>query len=431
MHRHFPGILGRALGVLGLATFLWLAALSPAAAIDLATAVRRALGADPRIPSGHLEVEAAQGGVIQAGKRPNPELSVEVEDFGGTGDYRGFNKAVLTISLQQRLERGDKRAARVDVALGKEAGARAEILVAMREIITQTKIDYIQVLGAQQRLELLARASKRFEDLIPLLRRRIEAGASLPADLSRGELALGRARVSVERARAELLAARRQLVANWSGGLGDAATAEGRLRHNGHQLAALQGLLETLDEHPVIRAWAAVYAQREGELRLQRATGVPDLTASAGVKRLYESDDTAFRIGGAIALPVFDRNEGAIIEAERRLAKVEFERETARRQLKRRVIDAYGEMEVACVEARRLVDMVIPVARRATENVQSGFEQGRLTVKELLDANRDQYEAEVQQLEADIRCHAAAARVETLATRQPFQHGWAAVTRRP
>ena len=74
----------------------------------------------------------------------------------------------------------------------------------------------------------------------------------------------------------------------------------------------------------------------------------------------------------------------------------------------------------------------MPAARRAAENVQTGFEQGRISVKDLLDAHRDQYEIEVQQLDADIRCHAAAAKVETLATnRKPFQHGWDTVTRRP
>lgn len=431
MHRTFSGRWPRAVAALGVAMPLCLAEPQSALAVDLATAIRRALGADPRIAAGNLEVEAAQGGTIQASKRPNPELSVEIEDFGGTGDYGGFNKAVLTISLQQKFERGDKRGARIAVALGKEEVANAEIAVALREIISQTKVDYIQVLGAQQRVELLARASKRFEDLLPLLKRRIDAGASLPADLSRGELALGKAKVATDRARAELVGARRQLVSNWSGSLADVTAVAGRLRHNGHGIAALQMLMVGLDEHPVIRAWSAVYSQREGELRLQRATAIPDLTASAGVKRIFETDDTAFRIGGSIPLPIHDRNEGSILEAERRLAKVEFEREAARRLLKRRVIDAFGELEAACVEARRLLDTVIPVARRAAENVQSGFDQGRLTVKDLLDANRDHYEVEVQQLDADIRCHASAAKLETLVSKKPFQHGWEAVTRRP
>lgn len=404
---------------------------APSSALDLTEALRRALAADPRLTAGQFEIEAARGGTFQAGKRPNPELSMELEDFLGSGEHRGFDQAKLTISLAQKFERGDKRAARVAVAQGKEDVASAEISVLMREIIAQTKSGYIHVLGAQQRLDLLVRSSKRFDDLIPLLRRRVEAGASPQADVSRGELAAGKSRVAVEKARVELISAKRQLVANWSGALGDAESVAGRLRHNSHRPASLQILLGNLDDHPAVRAWAAVLAQRQGELRLQGATASPDLTAGIGVSRIFQTDDTAVRLSGSIPLTIHDRNEGGIAEAQRRLAKVEYDREATRVQIRRRIIDAFGEFDAACVEAHQLLDNVLPIARRATEGVQDSFNQGRLGVKDLLDAHRDQYDADVQQLDADIRCHTAAAKVEALAARSPFQHGWEAVTRRP
>jgi cobalt-zinc-cadmium efflux system outer membrane protein len=402
----------------------------PSNAIDLSESIQKALAADPRLRASQYEVEAARGTTLQAGKRPNPELAVELEDFLGTGEYRGVDSAKLTISLAQKFERGDKRAARLAVAHGKEDVAVAEISVLMREIIAQTKIDYINVLGTHQRVELLTRSAKRFDDLVPLLRQRVQVGASPQADVLRGELAVGKARVAVEKARSELTNAKRQLVANWSGTLSDAATVVGRLRHNGHRPAALQVLLGGLDEHPAIRAWTAVLAQRQGELRLQGATATPDLTAGIGVSRIFETDDTAVRLSGSIPLTLHDRNEGGILEAERRLAKVQYDREASRAQLRRRVVDAFGEFDAACVEAYQLLESVLPIARRATAGVQDSFTQGRLGVKDLLDAHRDQYDAEVQQLDADIRCHTAASKVEALVARSPFQHGWETVTRR-
>ncbi len=406
------------------------AAAPPSSAIDLRESIQRALAADPRLTAGRFEIEAVRGGVIQAGKRPNPELSVELEDFAGTGDYRGIDGAKLTISLSQKFELGGKRDARLAVAHGKEDVANAEIAVLMRDIIAQTKLDYIHVLGAQQRVELLTTAAKRFDDLVPALRRRVEAGASPQADVSRGELAAGLAHVAIGKARSELTNAKRQLVSNWSGAARDAETVIGHLRHNGHRPTALQVLLADIDDHPAVRAWTAVHAQRRGELALQGATAVPDLTLGGGVSREFETDDTAFRLSGSIPLPIHDRNEGGIIEAERRLAKTTHDRDATRLQIRRKIIEAYAEFEGACIEAARLLDSVLPIARRATENVGSSFQQGRLGVKDLLDAHRDQYSAEVQQLDADIRCHSSAAKVEALAARSPFQHGWEAVTRR-
>jgi len=401
-----------------------------AVALDLATAIRRSVDSDPRMIGAQLEIEAAHGGVVQSSKRPNPELSVEVEDFLGSGDYRGFEQATVTISIQQKFERGGKREARVAAALGKEDVAAAELAVTMREIIAQTKIDFIAVLGASQKVDLLTKSVRRFEDLVPLLRRRVEAGASPQADIARGEFALGKVRVAIDKGRVEVRAAKQQLVSNWSGGLGEAATVVGRLRHNGHATTPLATLMSALDEHPAVRIWAAVAAQRDGELRLQRATAAPDLTLGVGVRRIFETDDTALRAGASIPLPVHDRNEGGIMEAERRLAKTEYERLAALRSLKRRVIEAHGELEAGCIEARRLGEAVIPVARRAADDVQNSFDQGRLGVKDLLDAIRDLYEVEIEQIDADIRCHAAAAKVETLSARNPFQLGWEAVTRR-
>lgn len=398
--------------------------------LDLKEAIQRTLASDPRLAAGRFEVEAARGGVIQAGKRPNPDLLVELEDFAGTGEYRGVEGATLTISLSQKFELGGKRDARLAVAYGKEDVAHAEIAVLMRDIITQTKLDYILVLGAQRRVELLTGSAKRFDDLVPPLRRRVEAGASPQADVSRGELAAGVAHVAIDKANSELANAKRQLVSNWSGTLRDAAMVAGRLRHNGHRPVPLQVLVENIDNHPAVRAWTAVYAQRRGELALQGATAVPDLTLGGGVARAFDTDDTSFRLSGSIPLPIHDRNQGGIYEAEQRLAKTAHDRNATRIQLKRRIIEAYAEFEASCIEARRLLDDILPIARRATENVQSSFQQGRLTVKDLLDAHRDQYSAEVQQLDADIRCHSAAAKVEALAARSPFQHGWEAVTRR-
>lgn len=406
------------------------AGVQPSHAIDLKEAIERALSADPRLTAGRFEIEAARGGVIQAGKRPNPELAVDLEDFGGTGDYRGAQSATLTIALAQKFELGGKRDARLAVAHGKEDVANAEIAVLMRDIIAQTKLDYIQVLGAQRRVELLTGSAKRFDDLVPALRRRVEAGASPQADVSRGEVAAALARVAIDKATSELANAKRQLVSNWSGVLRDAAVVAGRLRHNGHRPAALQVLLANVDDHPAVRAWTAVYAQRRGELALQGATAVPDLTLSGGVSRMFDTDDTSFRLSGSIPLPIHDRNEGGVYEAEQRLAKTTHDRNATRLQIRRKIIEAYTEFEASCIEARKLLEDILPLSRRATENVQSSFQQGRLTVKDLLDANRDQYDAEVRQLDADIRCHMSAAKVEALAARSPFQHGWEAVTRR-
>lgn len=401
---------------------------SPARALDLRTAIGKALAADPRLPAGDLDVEAARGGIDQAGRRPNPEAAVEVENFGGSGDYSGFDSAEVTLGVQQKFERGDKRAARLEAARGKEDVANAEIAILRREIIAQTKIDYVRVLSGMATVETLARSVKRLEGLVPQLEKRVEAGGSLKADLARGRLAAGRARVALEKSRIDLKAAKEQLVANWSGSLGEAKDVSGKLRHNGHKPMAVAELLPLLDRHPAILSWNAVYAERAGEVSVQHSLAVPDVTLGAGVRRFSEQDDTAFVITGSIPLPIHDRNQGNILSSQARLDKVRFEREAARRALQRRLIEAHGEMEAECLESERLFEVVVPQGRLAADDVQSSFDQGRLTVKDLLDGYGAQLDVETLQIEADTRCHTAAAKVETLVARKPWQTGWEPVS---
>lgn len=395
-----------------------------AAALDVRTAISKALAADPRLPAGDLEVEAAHGGVVQAGKHPNPDATLEVENFGGTGDYSGFGSSEVTLGVQQKFERGGKRRARIDAALGKEDVANAEISILRREISAQTRIDFVRVLGAIATIDMLSRSVKRLEALVPQLEKRVEAGGSLKADLARGRLAAGRARVALEKSRLDLKAAKAQLVANWSGSLSEANEISGQLRHNGHKAVAVSELLPYLDQHPAIRSWDAVYAARSGDVGVQSSLAVPDVTLGAGVRRLSERDDVAFLITGAIPLPIHDRNEGNIQSSYARLEKVRFEREAARRALQRRLIEAHGEMEAECLESQRLFEIVVPQGRTAADEVRGGFEQGRLTVKDVLDGYAAQLDVETLQIEADTRCHTAAAKVETLIARRPWQTGW-------
>src|SRR3546814_14777712 len=69
------------------------------------------------------EVEAARGRQRQAGYRYNPTLNVDVENFSGTGPYSGFNGLETTVSVNQRIDVGGRRRARMrseERGVGKE-----------------------------------------------------------------------------------------------------------------------------------------------------------------------------------------------------------------------------------------------------------------------------------------------------------------------
>jgi len=70
-------------------------------ALTFREAIARALKYGPGLQAASWEVEAKLGEAAQAAVRPNPELSMEVENFAGTGDLGGFNSAEGTLGLTQ------------------------------------------------------------------------------------------------------------------------------------------------------------------------------------------------------------------------------------------------------------------------------------------------------------------------------------------
>ena len=84
--------------------------------ITLADALSRGADSSPRVSQAKAQADAAEARARQAGVSPNPELSLEVENFAGSGAFQGLRSTETTLALSQRIELGGKRSARVGVA---------------------------------------------------------------------------------------------------------------------------------------------------------------------------------------------------------------------------------------------------------------------------------------------------------------------------
>src|SRR3989337_3662608 len=88
----------------------------PIVVMTLPQAQSLALMKNPELAAFSWEVRARDAQAIQAGLLPNPEINVEVENFGGSRNFRGFNVTETTIQLSQLIELGGKRSQRRYVA---------------------------------------------------------------------------------------------------------------------------------------------------------------------------------------------------------------------------------------------------------------------------------------------------------------------------
>ena len=135
---------------------------------------------------------------------------------------------------------------------------------------------------------------------------------------------------------------------------------------------------------------------------------------SGGYRRINENDDNAFVVGLSIPIPVFDRNQGGILEARRRLSKADREKRNAEITVNAALTDAYKNLSSSYEEVTSLGREVLPEARSAYSAIFEGYREGKFSLLDVLDAQRTVFDIDFQYIDALRAYHHSLADVERL-----------------
>ena len=103
----------------------------------------------PAIAAAQANVAAARGRLRQAGFRDNPELSVEVENFLGTGELSGLQGTEVTVAVNQRLDLGGRRSARQSVGRAELAVSELRLLITRAELALNVRQQFATAVAAR------------------------------------------------------------------------------------------------------------------------------------------------------------------------------------------------------------------------------------------------------------------------------------------
>ena len=385
----------------------------PEGQLALATALSAALRNSPRLEAFDWRVRAQEARALQAGLIPNPQLSVEGENFAGGGDFNGYDAAETTVFLGQLVELGGKRAKRHRVAVLNRELAGWDYEAARLDVMTETAQRYVSALAARERLALTTEILRVAKESLKATRARIEAGAASSIEAARSEVAVATIAAQKGRREVEFEAAKNVLASSWAG--------EARFDSLAGDLTALRSLPElerisaALAANPDLARWASEVSQREAAVDLARAQAIPSVTAGLGLRHFNDTNDSALVFGVEIPIPVFDRNQGgrAAAAAEARRARA-MARES-RLVLIRALVAAHAQALGAHNNARALKEAVLPQARSAYEQTRDAYRKGLFRLVDVLDAQRTLFDARTEYVNALEQFHTAAAELERLA----------------
>lgn len=385
----------------------------PSGVISLSEALAAALLRNPELSAFSWEVRAAEARALQAGLFPNPELEVEVEEFGGEGERSGFDGAEAAFGLSQLVELGGKRWKRAKAAQLEGSLAAWDYEAKRLDVLTDTTKAFVEVLFAQEQVALREELLRLAERVLTSVAQRVRAGKVSPLEENKAKVALSTGRIKLTKARHELEAARKRLAAAWGSISPTFEKVEGQAAEI-RAIPAVERLTHLASQNPDMARWAVEVEQRRAALALEESKRIPDLTVSGGVRRFNETEDNAFVVGFSIPLPLFDRNQGGIREARHILAKAQAERSAAEVRVRTALAEAYEALAFAYAESMALKNELLPAAQAAFDAATEGYRQGKFSYLDVLDAQRTLFEARAQHIEALAAYHKGVSDVERL-----------------
>ena len=381
-------------------------AVSPLQSLTMDQALEAAFSNNPELAAAQWDIGIAQGDLQQAGLMPNPQVSWEAEDTRR-------NSRTTTVLINQQIELGGKRGARVDVASRNQDAVGIE-LERKRNVL---RADVIQAFSsastAQQRVLLARQSLELAERGLRVAQGRIKSGKTSPVEGTRAEVQLSEVRLELRRAERDETSALQQLALVMGAPLpvflvvGDSSRS----------MPAVPDpllLLDRIDRTAELRLAALQIDQREASLELERAQRIPDLTVSVGSQYDALERERVNVVGLSIPIPLFNRNQGNVLAAARRTDQARDLRNASELRLRTEIQTTLDQWRTANTEVASFNQTILPAAQSAVDTATRGFEMGKFNFLDVLDAQRTLISARTQYIQAITEATNAWVRIERI-----------------
>ena len=382
------------------------AAAAAAEPLSLAKAIELALEGNPEVAAAKRQWEATEGQVLQGRSRPNPELAYSLEDTRSKTRTQSWQ-------LNLPVELGGKRAARTKAAEKSREQAQAQLAELQATVRANVAAAYFDVLTAQERLVLARDSAALAKSSTDTVSKRVAAGKVSPVEESKARVAEAGVRVELAQAASEQRNALSRLFALLGRIDAPYTVLEGKAE-NLPSVPSLADLQPLISSAPGVVLARIEVDRREALTALELSKRVPDVTVSVGMQRSNETQRNVLLFGVSVPLPIFDRNQGNLLEALKLEDKARDELQAASVRLHSEVAQGQERLSTITAEVQSLQQDVLPGAKSAYDAATIGFENGKFNFLEVLDAQRTYFTAKSQYLKALGEAHRAAADIDRL-----------------
>jgi cobalt-zinc-cadmium efflux system outer membrane protein len=340
---------------------------------DLPTLWALTLAHHPELREAATEVEAAHGQRIQVGKYPNPQIAYEEESLGTSAGPPGN----VRVHVSQEIVTAGKRRLAMAGADQDIDRTKLALLGHKFELLTRLRRAFADFASAAETLSINQEVVRGLEQSVRITRQRVEVVKTRPrTDLLRMETLLAEARIQQARSEIAVEAAWQQLAAEVGvpclpmppevAGLGDTPPR--------WELCAVAERVQSA--HTELRRADVEIERARLAVESARAEAVPNVQIGGGYNRNFAEHEAGAVISVQTALPLWDRKQGQIHEAEAHLAQAHAARQSRALRLSREAAEAFGRYQSALQEVERLRAEVLPRSEESLRGVRRLYQVG-------------------------------------------------------
>lgn len=368
--------------------------------MSLADLEQIALQRNPTLAQAAAQIDISRAKALQAGLRLNPTIGYQGELIGVPGTSSGKTTEIGPRTagefqggfIRQEIVTAGKL--RLSRAKYQQEARAAEIQATAQQlrVVNGIHIAFYEVLTAERLIENHRVLAKNAEDAVKTTEQMVNLGQA-------NEMDLLQAQVEANRERVALVAVEQRSRRSWEHLVTLVGAPElppchltGSLVPDGIPLVWENELCRLLQESPEIQFAQAEVVRDQITVKREQREPIPNIVVQGGPGYNFETPSTNWNAQVSIRVPLFDRNQGTIRQAQSDLARAHAEITRVELSLRSRLADVFSRYEIARTSVEDFSKRSLPTSRRAYELYQEYFKKRRAAWPQVLVAQRTYFQ---------------------------------------
>lgn len=383
-------------------------AAEPAVVVTPGNIADRIRSQNPDLAAARLRIREAVGRMTQAGRLDNPELELGLEHNAR------FREGRFEIGFSQRFPVTDRLRIEKGISLTELKAAEAEVREVERQLVAKARGLLVKVLAARQSRDLLREQSAVVGEFADFLSETAAKGEGSPIDAGQARIEAASLTTELRQLDAREVALAGELKPLLGMRAGEALQVSGTL-----SAPVLPAVAVDLAKRPDYQV-ATLNAQAAANaVSLEQARRYDDVEGGlyAATERAEDApegfeNEAIIGLRLKFALPFWNRNEGAIQEAEARKERREMEVAALGRGIRLEAEAARAEMNEWLRLVTEIDNTLLPLASEQTDLAETAYRNGQGEIQSVLRARERSLQLAAAKLDALREFHLARIRYQ-------------------